>query len=47
MGGPARSIMSNNAGAAASSPISFIDALSKKEEDRQFDFVKETMKHEK
>jgi hypothetical protein len=47
MGGPARSIMSNNAGAAASSPFSFIDAPSKKKEDKQFDFVKETMKHEK
>ena len=45
--GTARSIMSNNAGAAASSPFSFLDAPSKKKEDKQFDFVKETMKHEK
>jgi hypothetical protein len=47
MGGAARSIMTNNAGAAASSPFSFIDAPSKKKEDKQVDFVKETMKHEK
>lgn len=46
-GGSNRNIMMNNAGAAASSPFSFIDAPSKKEEDKQFDFVQDAMKDEK
>ena len=46
-GGSGRSIMANNAGAAASSPFSFMDAPKTKKEDKQFDFVKDAMKNNK
>jgi hypothetical protein len=42
----ARNIMKNNAGAAASSPFSFIDAPAPKKDDHKFDFVMDAMKDE-
>jgi hypothetical protein len=38
--------MKNNAGAAASSPFSFMDAPAPKKDDKKFDFVKDAMKDE-
>ena len=45
-GGPHRSIMTNNLGAAALSPFSFMDAPAPIKDDQKFDFVKDAMKDE-
>jgi hypothetical protein len=44
--GSSRNIMKNNAGAAASSPFSFMDAPTPKKDDHTFDFVMDAMKDE-
>jgi hypothetical protein len=44
--GSSQNIMKNNAGAAASSPFSFMDAPAPKKDDHTFDFVMDAMKDE-